>query len=196
MKYCQYQCILARADELPLFGVMSLVGRGTPHLIPMFLPSSAANFFFALFSLFPLPNVPQRPMRPPRNALNFRLRHFHAVTASANVYFADAPFDSFLYTDAEPLSIPIAPIRTARPESAEAFAEARALSMRGQSAVLRWDEEEIPGPDVSKRESLLLLAKMTSNAYVEPNSGEWYNLTDDWGIVCRLILISLFGFRS
>ncbi|KAI9457146.1 alpha/beta-hydrolase [Russula earlei] len=119
---------------------------------------------------------------PTRDALHFRLRHFHAVTPSAHVYFADVPLHSSLHTDAQPLSIPIAPIRTARPQSAEAFAEARALSMRGQSAALGWEEDEIPGPDVSKRNTLLLLAKMTSNAYVEPTSAEWYNLTDEWGI--------------
>jgi len=60
--------------------------------------------------------------------------------------------------------------------------------MRGQSAALDWDEDEIPGPDVSKRETLLLLAKMTSNAYVEPNTDGWYNLTDGWGAVGRLFI--------
>ncbi|KAH9989434.1 hypothetical protein BJV77DRAFT_963908 [Russula vinacea] len=55
--------------------------------------------------------------------------------------------------------------------------------MRGQSTTLHWEEDEIPGPDVSKRETLLLLAKMTSNAYIEPNTDGWYNLTDEWGIL-------------
>jgi putative lipase involved disintegration of autophagic bodies len=76
-------------------------------------------------------------------------------------------------------------VRTARPQSAAAFAKARALSTRGQSATLHWEEDEIPGPDVSKRETLLLLAKMTSNAYLEPNMDGWYNLTDEWDIVRR-----------
>ena len=153
----------------------------------MVLPS-LTNFIFALYSIFFPPDVSHRPILPLRNTLNFRLRHFHAVTPSAHVYFADVPLHSSLHPlhpDSQPLplSIPIAPVRTARPPSAEAFSEARALSRRGQSTTLNWEEDNIMGPDVSKRETLLLLAKMTSNAYIEPDTDGWYNLTDKWGIV-------------
>jgi lipase ATG15 len=150
----------------------------------MVLPS-LTNFIFVLYSIFFPPDVSQRPMSPLRNTLNFRLRHFHAVTPSAHVYFADGPLHSSLHPDSQPqpLSIPIAPVRTARPPSAAAFSDARALSMRGQSTALDWEEDDIMGPDVSKRETLLLLAKMTSNAYVEPDTDLWYNLTDEWDIV-------------
>ena len=145
------------------------------------------NLILAFFSIFFPLDVSQRPTSPQRNTLNFRLRHFHAVTPSAHVYFADVPFHSPLHpdsdSDSQPLSIPIAPVRTARPPSAAAFSEARALSMRGQSTTLDWEEDDIMGPDVSKRETLLLLAKMTSNAYVEPDTDWWYNLTDEWDIV-------------
>src|SRR5579863_2021560 len=141
----------------------------------MFFPSFA-NFIVAFFSIFLPRDVPQHPSPLSRHTPNFRLRHMHAVTPSARVYFADVPSHSSLYTDAQPLSIPISPMRTVRPHSAAAFAEARALSMRGQSTALHWEEDEIPGPDVSKRETLLLLAKMTSNAYLEPNTDGWYNL--------------------
>ena len=150
----------------------------------MLIPS-LTNLFFTFLNLFLPPDIPQHPTR---DALNFRLRHFHAVTPSANVYFADVPSHSSLHAEAPPFSIPISPVGTVRPRSAAAFAEARALSMRGQSAALDWDEDWIPGPDVSKRETLLLLAKMTSNAYVEPNTDGWYNLTDDWDIVRRLFI--------
>jgi len=150
----------------------------------MLIPS-LTNLFFTFFNLFLPPDIPQHPTR---DALNFRLRHFHAVTPSANVYFADVPSHSSLHAEAPPFSIPISPVGTVRPRSAAAFAEARALSMRGQSAALDWDEDWIPGPDVSKRETLLLLAKMTSNAYVEPNTDGWYNLTDKWDIVRRLFI--------
>jgi len=57
------------------------------------------------------------------------------------------------------------------------------MSKRGQSALLNWQEDEVPGPDVMRRETLLLLAKMTSNTYFEPHRREWYNLTDDWNVV-------------
>jgi hypothetical protein len=150
----------------------------------MLLPS-LTNFILALFGIFLPSDVSQHPTFPPRNT--FRLRHFHAVTPSAHVYFADIPLYASLHADSQPFSIPIAPVRTARPPSAAAFAEARALSMRGQSATLDWDEDQIPGPDVSKRETLLLLAKMTSNAYVEPDTDGWYNLTDKWGVVRSLV---------
>ncbi|SRR6266571_2492372 len=145
---------------------------------------SFANFIPPLFNIFSPPNVPQRPISS--QTLTFQLRHFHAVTPSAHVYFADAPLRSTINADTQPLSISTAPVRTARPPSAAAFSEARALSMRAQTSALDWEDHEIPGPDVSKRETLLLLAKMTSNAYVEPDTGEWYNLTDEWGIVRSL----------
>jgi len=151
----------------------------------MFVPS-LANFILTFFNVFFPSDVPQRPTPPLHNTLDFRLRHFHAVTPSARVYFADVPSNSSLHADAQPFSVPISPVWTARPWSAAAFAEARALSMRGQSATLDWEEGEILGPDVSKRETLLLLAKMTSNAYVEPGTEGWYNLTDEWDVVRRL----------
>lgn len=141
---------------------------------------SFANFILPFFNILFPPNVPQR------STLTFRLRHFHAVTPSAHVYFADVPPLSTLNADTHPLSISTAPVRTSRPISASAFSEARALSMRAQSAALDWEDHEIPGPDISKRETLLLLAKMTSNAYVEPDTDAWYNLTDEWGIVRSL----------
>ena len=55
--------------------------------------------------------------------------------------------------------------------------------MRGQSALIDWQEDEVPGPDVTRRETLLLLAKMTSNTYFEPHTRGWYNLTDEWNVV-------------
>ena len=142
---------------------------------------SFANFIFPLLDLFFPPNVPRRPILS--QTLTFQLRHFHAVTPSAHVYFADAPSRSTFNADIQPLSISTAPVRTARPLSAET----RALSMRAQPAALDWEDHEIPGPDVSKRETLLLLAKMTSNAYHEPDTDAWYNLTDEWGIVRSLV---------
>ena len=144
---------------------------------------SFANLIFPLFNIFFSPNAPQRPIS---NTLTFQLRHFHAVTPSAHVFFADAPSRSTLNTDTQPLSIPTAPVKTARPLSAAAFLEARALSMHAQPTAPDWEDHEIPGPDVSKREALLLLAKMTSNAYKEPDEDSWYNLTDEWGIVRSL----------
>ena len=60
------------------------------------------------------------------------------------------------------------------------------MSKRGQSALLDWQEDEVSGPDVTRRGTLLLLAKMTSNTYFEPHKRGWYNLTDEWNVVRRL----------
>ncbi|KAF7795282.1 hypothetical protein EIP86_006435, partial [Pleurotus ostreatoroseus] len=46
-----------------------------------------------------------------------------------------------------------------------------------------WDEDEVLAPDVTKRETLLLLAKMTSNAYYpEPGTPGWYDLGERWNV--------------
>jgi hypothetical protein len=148
----------------------------------MLLPSFT-RFVSPLLSIFFPPDIPKRLLSHPHHTLNFRLRHFHAVTPSAHVYFADAPLHASVHPDKQLLSIPISPVRTARPQSAAAFSEARTLSRRGRSAALDWGVDDVPGPDVSKRETLLILAKMTSNSYIEPNTDGWYNLTDEWGIV-------------
>jgi lipase ATG15 len=49
-----------------------------------------------------------------------------------------------------------------------------------QTLDLPWDEDEIIGPDVESRETLLELAKMTNNAYVEPGDPAWYDLEGNW----------------
>jgi len=50
----------------------------------------------------------------------------------------------------------------------------------GQSLSLAWDDEELTAPDVESRETLLELAKMTNNAYVEPDDPAWYDLGANW----------------
>jgi lipase ATG15 len=50
----------------------------------------------------------------------------------------------------------------------------------GQSQSLDWEEEIVPGPDVESRETLLTLAKMSNNAYVEPGDAYWYDLGERW----------------
>jgi hypothetical protein len=39
------------------------------------------------------------------------------------------------------------------------------------------------GPDVESRATLLELAKMTNNAYVEPDDPAWYDLGANWNDV-------------
>ncbi|XP_006459987.1 hypothetical protein AGABI2DRAFT_67491 [Agaricus bisporus var. bisporus H97] len=65
--------------------------------------------------------------------------------------------------------------------SASSFQSARRRSrLYGESAALTWSEDEVEGPDVSNKEMLITLAKMTANAYVEAKDSEWYDLKDRW----------------
>ena len=163
----------------------------------MHLPTSLANLALSILSTFYPSEISEyHPhARPPStNALNFRLRHMHAATSSAQVYFADLPpsrpgvASSANDLTSPPLSIRTSRVRTARPPSFEAVTRARHMSMRGQSAALDWEEDEVIGPDITLRETLLLLAKMTSDAYFVPGTSGWYNLTDEWNVVRFLFL--------
>ncbi|KAH9944828.1 alpha/beta-hydrolase [Amylocystis lapponica] len=118
--------------------------------------------------------------------LHFELRHFHAVSSDAQVLFHDVrPSDSVLAWSPPSHPIRTRRIRTHRPSSFAAFARARTRSMRFQeSELLDWDEDELLGPDVERRETLLQLAKMTNNAYLEPGESGWYDLDNKWNVVC------------
>ncbi|KAI0264366.1 Alpha/Beta hydrolase protein [Gloeopeniophorella convolvens] len=152
----------------------------------MLLPTPLANLVFSFLSILLPPDGAQHPhARPPSSALNFRLRHMHAATSSAQVYFADMQQHRARVSsgaESSQLSIATQPLRTTRLSSLEAFTAARHMSMRGQSAMLDWEEEEVPGPDVTRRETLLLLAKMTNDAYYSPGTSGWYNLTEQWDV--------------
>lgn len=50
-----------------------------------------------------------------------------------------------------------------------------------------WNEDEIEGPDVTDNETLLLLAKMTSDAYLSPGDADWYDLGEKWNVVRRML---------
>lgn len=49
---------------------------------------------------------------------------------------------------------------------------------------IEWEDVEVEVPDVTDRETLRTLAKMASNAYVTPESSEWWGL-DEWNSVSR-----------
>lgn len=159
----------------------------------MMRPTSLANLALSILStFFPSEVTEHHPhARPPSsNALNFHLRHMHAATSSARVYFADMPPSgpgaaslTGHITSPPPVSIRTSHVRTARPPSFAAVTRARHMSMRGQSAALDWEEDDVLGPDVTQRETLLLLAKMTNDAYFTPGASGWYNLTDEWNVV-------------
>jgi lipase ATG15 len=159
----------------------------------MQLPTSLVNLALSILSTFLPSEVSQHHphARPPsnNNALSFHLRHMHAATSSARIYFADVPPSGPSAASpasdltSPPMSIRTSRMRTARPPSFAEVTRARHMSMRGQSAALDWEEDEVLGPDVTLRETLLLLAKMTSDAYFVPGTGGWYNLTEEWDVV-------------
>ncbi|KAG6865975.1 hypothetical protein C0991_009977 [Blastosporella zonata] len=137
------------------------------------LPATLTSLLVAFTHIFSTNSLDK--IERPSHALQFQLRHLHAVSDSAHVVFSDVqprtldahsndqgPF-SDLYT------IRSRKISSFRPPSFQAFSNARIRSIRfGQSEHLQWNEEEIVGPDVERRETLLELAKMTNNAYLVP----------------------------
>lgn len=129
--------------------------------------------------------------------LTFHLRHVHVVTNSSRILFADVPQESTGddFRDAqEPYTLMTRMMKTHRPSSFAAHARAR---MRPSSWVaeddvqeLSWGEEDIVGPDITCRESLLHLAKMSNNAYALPdgaNGRKWYDPGDMWNAVCTSV---------
>lgn len=120
---------------------------------------------------------------PNSGALTFELRHQHAVSSTAHVVFADVSATNiYSYKDGRsPHLVQTRPITTHRPPSFGAVSNARIQSIRyGQSLDIPWEEDEVIGPNVQSRETLLELAKMTSNAYVEPEDPGWYDLGGKW----------------
>ena len=120
---------------------------------------------------------------------NFQLRHLHGHDGS-RVVFSDVPKSANVLGQGETYSLKARRIKRHKPRSQESFARARWRSLyQGESVDLPWDEDEMDGPDVEDRETLLLLAKMTYNAYVEPKDADWYDLGEDWPNVRILLLV-------
>ncbi len=141
---------------------------------PAILPSPLRLLLASL--LFP-PDTSQ-------NTLQFYLRHEHAVSATNHIVFADVPGNSLLDAAATPFVVNTAPLITHRPSSLLAHSKAIHRSRQhAQSSLLDWWGEEVQGPDVKSRESLLTLAKMTFDAYLEPSDKEWYELDPQWNKV-------------
>ena len=148
-------------------------------LISLFVP--LLNWFWRDDSLSVDDQVSATP------SLHFQLRHLHAVTNTSRIVFSDvSPARAALYTTRDlSKSIRTRRLKTTRLSSQEAYSYARTRSRRfGENAPLDWEEDEVLGPDVTSRETLLLLAQMTSNAYYEvPGTPGWYELGDGWNVV-------------
>jgi lipase ATG15 len=137
--------------------------------------------------------------------LIFELRHLHAVSSSAHVSFADVPYQalSSLAHD-EPYPIHTSVISTHRPPPS--ISPLHLIDERRRRAQTQrpfglaqsfpeehadwWDEDEVLGPDISRRSVLQLLAKMTNNAYLSPNETGWYDLGSNWTAVRAVLFLT------
>ncbi|KAF6758290.1 Alpha/Beta hydrolase protein [Ephemerocybe angulata] len=126
----------------------------------------------ALVTTFLGVSEPQQP--PP---LTFELRHEHRLTNTSRIVFSDVKQSNFA---AERVyRIPRKILKIPRPSSHEDFLAARTMSMKDDmSMMLDWQEDEIPGPDVSSRDDLLQFAHMAFNTYYADNTTEWYDVSD------------------
>ncbi|CAL1703174.1 unnamed protein product [Somion occarium] len=129
---------------------------------------TALQYLLATYVLTP-PSAPQ-PLR-------FSLRHEFGLSNSSKTVFADLRPASQLTYDT--YDITTRRVQTYRPRNQEAFFRSRHFDREARRE-LPWDETDLEGPNVNDRETLLLLAKMTSNAYSRPGEKDWYDLGPDW----------------
>ncbi|KAF8842632.1 alpha/beta-hydrolase [Paxillus ammoniavirescens] len=135
-----------------------------------------------LASLLWLEDTPQ-PHHQATPRISFQLRHHHAVTNSSHVIFSDvrpsqlishslkAPADPHTYT------VDTSHLVAYKPSSYSAFRSARLRSIQqGQNDGNLWEGVEVLGPDVTDRETLLALAKMSNNAYYAGKEAGWYDI--------------------
>lgn len=156
-----------------LWGVVSAHPFG--RLDAFMLPSTTLSILQPLLALF-------YPTTTTDSRIPFELRQLHAISPEGHVVFSDITQQSSLA--AVDYSVNTRKIKSSRPSSPEAYSNARTRSIKfGQSVSLDWDEEEVLAPDVEDRDTLLVLAKMTNNAYLEPNETQWYDLGNNWTAV-------------
>jgi len=162
-------------------------------------PTSVAGLLLHLFNIFTQNSNPQ-------HHLKFELRHLHAVSSSsATVLFSDVSLPELSQTHilSDPsgstkptYSIQTSSTKTYRPSSFTSFSNARLRSLHfGENEWVDWKEYEIIGPNVESRETLVELAKMTSNAYLEPDETGWYSLNGTWNTVRLFTLLSPHSTR-
>ncbi|OCB90067.1 alpha/beta-hydrolase [Sanghuangporus baumii] len=146
------------------------------------LPSALVLYLFNWLSAFSSLNNLSNPQQE-TNELTFHLRHFHAHVG-ARVLFADV-FPGLLVkgstTSENAFTIKTRRRTTHKPRSHLDFLEARRRSMiHKENVPVLWNVEEVEAPDVEHRDSLLTIAKMTYDAYLEPTDKDWYDLGENW----------------
>lgn len=154
------------------------------------LQSVLASFLVPLINLWshghPDPRQQQQQQPAP---LFFELRHFHAVSSDARVVFSDVSPSQIQalgsYTNTSYSIQQTVPLTTYKPPSLNALLDARKSNWDplNQNAAINWEEDVVIGPNVESRETLLLLAKMTNDAYLNPGEAGWYELGKNWTVV-------------
>lgn len=162
---------------------------------------------YKIFSLlWPFGSIIQSPLNSPSSAVTFRHRHaflaspalpqsFMASTTTNSppqIIFNDAlvqPDDDHEtlrrldvdYTAAGVHLLKTSRTNVQRPRDPQAYQEARRRSYHSQeSTILDWGDEEIESPDLTDRPTVLELAKMAGNAYLRPDSKNWYDIDNRW----------------
>ncbi|KDR82104.1 hypothetical protein GALMADRAFT_240603 [Galerina marginata CBS 339.88] len=133
----------------------------------------------ALLTAFLWATIPQKP---DTSSITFHLRHQHAALNNSRIIFSDfSPEQSFSGTEAQ-FTIQTQDTKIPRPESLSAFHAARRNREPGVTPALEWLDWEMATPDVTRRSTVLQMAKMAFNTYALDNStvGEWYDLSDEW----------------
>jgi len=122
-------------------------------------------------------------IREPQNApITFQLRHQHSITKDSRIVFSDFGPQVSFDGDERQFTIGAVNAKVPRPESFSAFTAARRNRQPGITPALNWNDWDVLTPDVSKRSTLLQLAKMAFNTYAIDNStaGEWYDISEGW----------------
>lgn len=152
------------------------------NLLPTSLQLLISPFLFSF-----LKDYGQSSVDSPLDRLKgFTLRHEHATTNDSRIIFSDVNTrQSALFTGH---LLPYYTLRSEdkviyRPKSFHAFNSARTSDVTEADL---WVESSDPAPRVDDRETLLTLAKMTSNAYYVPDEKGWYGLGSEWGNKVRL----------
>jgi len=125
-------------------------------------------------------------LHPPGNVnpLTFNLQHVYMSTPSNGILFANIRNPKHVQAlgyHSFKLEIP-STRRLAIPRASPGLVQKARQHSRvyGESTVLDWLEDQVDGPDVSSRDVLETLAKMTANAYIQVADKDWYDLSHQW----------------
>ncbi|KAF2828898.1 alpha/beta-hydrolase [Ophiobolus disseminans] len=182
----------------------SSASRVTASLLLSFLAVSSATEVPVAIPILPPPPAPPQPHSAERD---FSLRHIfhHGTYRYPHLHRRlDVPENAAIWAADELHSTEREPVPRLRVKS-EAMSIQRLADrskenidgildwgrMKGRAVLLAeddWTTDEISGPNVTDKETVLSFARMASNAYIlEPNTGEWedvgsgFNYTEDFG---------------